>query len=62
MAIYTGQVLPNTDDDFPYMAVISDDQGNVVAEYPARTMADGEAKIVEVIADLKKSAVEEPNA
>lgn len=62
MAIYKGEVVASTDEDFPYAAVISDDTGKVVGEFPVRTIADGEAKIVEVLADLKKAAVEEPNA
>jgi len=34
--------------------MISDEDGNVVGEFPVRTAADGEAKIVEALADLKK--------
>ncbi|HYN00090.1 MAG TPA: hypothetical protein VET25_10115 [Aestuariivirgaceae bacterium] len=49
-----GEVVPSTDDDFPFIAMISDEDGNVVGEFPVRTAADGEAKIVEALADLKK--------
>ena len=52
MARYMGEVVPSTDDDFPFIAMISDEEGNVVAEFPVRTAADGEAKIAEVLADL----------
>ena len=54
MARYMGEVVPSTDDDFPFIAMISDEDGNVVGEFPVRTAADGEAKIVEALADLKK--------
>ena len=44
MAIYKGEVVTTTDDDFPFAAIISNQDGNVVSEYPVRTRADGEAK------------------
>ena len=62
MAIYKGEVVTTTDDDFPFAAIISDQDGNVVGEYPVRTRADGEAKIVEVLDGLKKLADDESNA
>ena len=45
MAKYFGEVVQGSDDDFPFIAMISDQDGNVVGEFPARTRADGEAKI-----------------
>jgi hypothetical protein len=64
MAEYTGTVVPVidddspigvvSDDDFPFLALISDHEGNVVAQFAVRTEADGEAKIAEAIADLKR--------
>ena len=64
MADYTGTVIPVidddtaigvvSDDDFPFLAIVSDQEGNVVAQFPVRTEADGEAKIVEAIAELKR--------
>ena len=64
MAVYTGAVIPITDDDtalgvvsdddFPFLAIVSDQDGNVVAQFPVRTAADGEAKVIETLADLKK--------
>jgi hypothetical protein len=64
MADYTGTVVPIidddsalgvvSDDDFPYLAIVSDQDGNVVAQFPVRTEADGEAKIVEAIAELER--------
>ena len=63
MADYTGTVVPIidddsalgvvSDDDFPYLAIVSDQDGNVVAQFPVRTEADGEAKIAEAIVELK---------
>ena len=58
MATYKGEVVRTTDDDFPFAAIISDQDGNVVGEYPVRTRADGEAKVHEV---LKKLAADEPD-
>jgi hypothetical protein len=64
MAVYTGAVIPITDDDtaigvvsdddFPFLAVVSDQDGNVVAQFPVRTEADGAAKVEEAIAELKQ--------
>lgn len=56
MAIYKGEVVPSTDDDFPFAAVISDENGKVVGEFPVRTEADGQAKIIEALRDLQKAA------
>ena len=49
MAIYRGEVGASRDDDFPFPAVISDETGKVVGEFPVRTEADGQAKIIEVL-------------
>ena len=54
MARYFGEVRPNADDNtFPFMAVIADEDGKVVGEFPVRTQADGEAKIVDSLRELK---------
>ena len=68
MAVYTGAVIPIkdddtaigvvSDDDFPFLAIVSDQDGNVVAQFPARTEADGAAKVDEAIAELNKRDVE----
>ena len=58
MAIYKGEVVSSSDQDFPFSAMISDEDGNVVGEFPVRTPADGEAKIVEVLAELKRQVDE----
>ena len=68
MAVYTGAVIPITDDDtaigvvsdddFPFLAIVSDQEGTVVAQFPVRTEADGHAKVEEAIADLNKRDVE----
>lgn len=64
MAVYTGAVVPIVDDDspigivsdndYPFLAVVSDQDGTVVAQFPVRTEADGEAKIEEAIAELTR--------
>ena len=64
MAVYTGAVIPIkdddtaigvvADDDFPFLAIVSDQDGNVVAQFPVRTEADGAAKVNEAIAELTK--------
>ena len=60
MATYSGTVIENTgNEDFPYLAIISDDTGKVVGEFPVRTTADGDEKIVEALKDLKNMAEEE---
>ena len=69
MADYTGTVVPIidddstlgvvSDDDFPFLAIVSDQDGNVVAQFPVRTEADGEAKIEEAIAELKRRDAED---
>ena len=61
MAKYFGEVVHGSDDDFPFIAMISDQDGNVVGEFPVRTRADGEAKIEEVLTDLKKKFPEGAN-
>ena len=56
---YAGEVIASvTDTDFPFVAVISDENGQLVGEFRVRTQADGEAKIAEVLADLTKIAAE----
>jgi hypothetical protein len=62
MTVYTGAVIPIVDDDtavgvvddFPFMAIVTDQDGNVVAQFPVRTEADGYAKVEEAIAELKQ--------
>ena len=56
MAIYTGEVIANTNQDFPFIAVITDETGSVVGEFPVRTEADGEAKIMEALRGLEDLA------
>ncbi len=53
MAVYSGEVIATTDEDFPFMAIITDDEGIVVGEQLVRTQADGEAKVVEMLRDLR---------
>lgn len=58
MATYTGDVIVTTDDDFPFMAIITDENGTVVGEQPVRTQADGEAKIIEMLRELHDQEIE----
>jgi hypothetical protein len=53
MATYTGDVIENTDEDYPFMAIVTDETGHVVGEFPVRTLADGEAKIDAMLHELK---------
>ena len=58
MAIYTGDVITSSNPDFPFIAVVTDDAGNVVGEFPVRTQADGEAKIMETLRELEAQATQ----
>jgi hypothetical protein len=53
MPIYTGAVISSPNEDFPFIAVVTDETGTVVSEVPVRTKADGEAMIVEALKELK---------
>jgi|APFre7841882630_1041343.scaffolds.fasta_scaffold468469_2 hypothetical protein len=53
MATYTGTVIPSPNEDFPFIAVVTDETGTVVSEVPVRTQADGEAMIVEALKELE---------
>lgn len=54
MATYSGDVIASTNEDFPFMAVVTDEKGTVVVELLARTEADGEAKVMEALRELKE--------
>lgn len=58
MVTYTSDVIGTQDDDFPFMAIITDEAGLVVGEYPVRTQADGEAKIMEMLRELQLQELE----
>jgi hypothetical protein len=53
MATYTGAVIHSPNEDFPFIAVVTDETGTVVSEVPVRTKADGEAMIVEALKELE---------
>lgn len=57
MATYTGEVIATTDDDFPFMAIITDDAGEVIGEFLVRTIADGEAKVAEMLQELQSKEI-----
>lgn len=59
MITYKGEVVPSPDPDFPFTAMITDDEGEVVGDFPVRTLADGEAKVAEVLTELRRLATEE---
>ena len=59
MATFKGEVIETDDDDFPFMAIVSDETGTVVGETPVRTQTDGEAKLVEMLQEL--AAIEKEN-
>ena len=50
---YLSNIIPTDDDAFPFMAIITDSMGTVVADCLVRTQADGEAKLIELLRDLK---------
>jgi len=56
MATFTGAVIPSPNEDFPFIAVVTDETGTVVSEVPVRTQADGEAMIVEALKELEEHA------
>ncbi len=58
MATYTGDVIATEDDDFPFMAIITDEEGTVVGERPVRTEADGEAMVMELLRELHEQGPE----
>ena len=55
---YTSDVIATENDDFPFMAIITDETGTVVGECLVRTKADGEAKVMELLRDLQDDPVE----
>ncbi len=58
---YASNVIATDDDNFPFMAIVTDADGNVVADCLVRTQADGEAKVLELLGELKADA-DEPRA
>ena len=54
MAIYKGDVIDSPLEDFPFMAIIYDETGTVVGEFPVRTRTDGEAKVAEALKELQE--------
>jgi hypothetical protein len=58
MPAYTSNVIATEDDDFPFMAIITDETGTVVGEQPVRTQADGEAKVMDMLRELQEIARE----
>ena len=59
MAIYNGEVITSPNEDFPFIAIVTDESGTVVSEVPVRTMSDGEAMIVQALQALSDKAKED---
>lgn len=57
MPTYTGEVRTNTDDDFPFIAIVVDETGTVVGNVPVRTRADGDAAIEKALQELEGQSV-----
>jgi hypothetical protein len=53
MPTYTSAIIPSPDEDFPFIAIVTDETGTVVSEIPVRTEADGAAMIEEALKELK---------
>ena len=56
---FTGTVADNDDAEFPFVAVVVSDNGQLLARYPVRTEAAGRAKLDEAFAMLKAQAATE---
>lgn len=56
MSKHSGKVMTNPDDDYPFIALIYDAKGVVVAGFPARTKADAEAKLDEILQKVEAGA------
>jgi hypothetical protein len=54
MATYTGAVIPSDEDGFPFLAVITNEAGDLIGSYPVRTMTDGEAALADALKELKE--------
>ena len=59
MPTYTTAVIPSPNEDFPFIAVVTDESGTVVSEMPVRTQADGEAMLVEALKELRDHDLED---
>ena len=46
-------MIPSDEDGFPFLAVITNEAGDLVGSYPVRTMTDGEAAIADALKELK---------
>ncbi|HEY8195078.1 MAG TPA: hypothetical protein VIF13_08510 [Hyphomicrobium sp.] len=52
MASYTGTVIDSDEDGFPFLAIITNENGDLVGSYPVRTRTDGEAAVAEALKEL----------
>ncbi len=53
---FTGTVEPADNAEFPFVAVVAADNGELLARYPVRTRAAGHAKLAEALAMIKTRA------
>ncbi|MET0431435.1 MAG: hypothetical protein ABWZ86_03060 [Hyphomicrobium sp.] len=52
MPAYSSAIIPSPNDDFPFIAVVTDEAGTIVSEIPVRTEADGAAVIENALKEL----------
>jgi len=52
MASYTGTVIDSDEDGFPFLAIITNENGDLIGSYPVRTRTDGEAAVAEALKEL----------
>ncbi len=57
MARYSGEVVERLNNDFPFLVLIYDGTGKIIGEFPVRTKAEGEEKIIVAIDELGKMAI-----
>ncbi len=63
MARYRGEVVESLNNDFRFLALIYNDNGKIIGEFPVRTKAEGEEKIIVAIDEFSKMAnSDEPNS
>ena len=52
MATYTGTVIDSDEDGFPFLAIITNENGDLIGSYPVRTRTDGEAAVADALKEL----------
>ncbi len=63
MARYRGEVVESLNNDFRFSVLIYDDTGKIIGEFPVRTKAEGEEKMIVAIDELGNMAIsDEPKS